>query len=117
MKAELINVPDRGLCILISDIDIQQVNDVASSVYRNSFDNSVFSDIYLIADELRNRRKIGAIKEIREQTHWGLRDAKAYIDKYIPMGINENFDYNMAADKFIKDHTIQDFILTKEMLV
>ena len=115
MKSELVNIPNRGICILISDIDIQKF--IESNVH-NLSNNSIFSAPHLIADELKYQRKIGAIKEVRNQTGWGLREAKIYIDKYLPMGnMSNGFNYDRAADRFIKDHTIQDFILSEEMFV
>jgi len=123
MKTELVNIPNKGLCILISDIDIEKFNNAAGyegpGYGQQYVNNNIFSDINIIADEIRSKRKIGAIKEVRAQTNWGLREAKDYIDKYIPMGhtINDSEFYNIAAFKFFKDHTIQDFILTEEMII
>jgi len=112
MKVEYVNIPNRGLCILISNIDIQKF------IETNRVSNdTIFSNVDIISNELRNKRKIGAIKEVRDQTGWGLREAKEYIDKYIPMGGQNLEFYTKAADRFIKDHTMEDFILTEEMFV
>ena len=120
MKAELVNIPDRGLCILISDIDIEQLNNVAGygDYAQQAVNTRIFSDVYIIADQIRDNRKIPAIKLIREQTGWGLKEAKEYIDKYMTSRNGYCTAYpDGAADRFIKDHTIQDFILTEEMII
>ena len=116
MKAELVNIPNRGICILISDIDIQKFIEANT---HNVSNNGIFSNVEIIANEIRSKRKIGAIKEVRAQTGWGLREAKDYIDKYVSgmLGNNDPEYYNKMADRFIKDHTIQDFILSEEMFV
>ncbi len=114
MKAELITVPKKGLCILISEIDVSQF-------LKDGLDmpnlNLTFSDPHTIAAFIREKQKIRAIKAIREQTGWGLKEAKHYSDKYIPMG-NEfgNPDYAEAADRFLADHLpITDFIKDEDL--
>jgi hypothetical protein len=73
-------------------------------------------DVFSIALEIGRKRKIGAIKALRNQvTGLSLRDSKDYIDKYIPMETPEGFDYQLAAQKFVGDHSPVDFIDENEM--
>lgn len=74
-----------------------------------------FTDIYAVADEIRRDRKIGAIKEVRNQLRnnrdmpMALKDAKAYVDRYMPMGYRDSSDFSceVAAAKFVSDHTTE----------
>jgi len=102
MKVDYIKV-DGEMCILIRDINPVTLNMGALNV--EHMVNEPFHDVHIIADEIRNRRKIGAIKKIREQTGWGLKESKEYMDNYIPTGTPEGFDYWIAADNFIRKHT------------
>lgn len=73
--------------------------------------------IHKIAQNIREAKKIGAIKEIRDaiRTRTGsplpLKEAKHYIDRYMPMGWNHDvtFDLEKAAARFIAEHT-NDFL-------
>ena len=109
MKSELVNVPGKGICILISDIDVNEF------IRKTPRGNGVFSDVSKITYEILMGRKISAIKEIRAQTGWGLKESKDYLDKYMPSGIHG--DYDRISDNFQRNHTIQDFILSEEMMV
>lgn len=116
MKAELIKVTGRGMCILISDLNPQALAQGALNV--EHIINGPFHDVHIIADQIANRRKIGAIKKIREQTGWGLKESKEYIDKFIPTGTPEGFDYMIAAENFIKKHCYVaegEFVSSDEM--
>jgi len=111
MKTEIINVPNKGICILISDLDLSQLSlkDIPTV-------NALFTDVQAIALELRNGRKIGAIKKVREQTGWGLKEAKEYIDKYAIVGVEPSEVTNEASSiKFIDDHRMEDFLEREEM--
>lgn len=117
MKSEIINVPNKGICILISDIDASQLSQLNIDIPTV---NILFTDVLAIANEIKEGRKIGAIKKVREQTGWGLKESKEYIDKY-------NVTYNHTSDssfnnsneeaslKFISDHTMDDFLEREEM--
>lgn len=73
-------------------------------------------EVFSIALEIENKRKIGAIKALRNQVlGLSLREAKDYIDKYIPMVASEDFDYQLAAQRFVGDHSPKDFINENEM--
>jgi len=108
MKTEIVKIPGKGVCILISDIDL-------NDLYNNTSELPIigqslfgpFSNIHVIADNIRDGRYIAAIKNIREQTGWSLREAKNYIDKF-----KSNESNLLDAEKFIKAHTIEldDFI-------
>lgn len=102
MKVDYIKV-DGEMCILIRDINPITFNMGALNV--EHIPNSPFRDPYKIANEIRLQRKIGAIKEIRTQTGWGLKESKEYIDQYMPMGTLRDLDYNIIADKFISYHS------------
>lgn len=117
MKCDIVNVPNRGICILISDIDpkdfIKGMLDNDGSILK--FSGGVFTDLYTIARYITERKKISAIKETRSQTGWGLREAKIYIEKYIPLNTYQDpiefIDYDEAARKFVSDHAPkEDFI-------
>ena len=109
------NITGRGLCIVISDVNPNDfIGVVGGNLY---YDTGVFSDIKTIADCIRNGMKIAAIKEVRSQTGWGLKEAKEYIDRYtndtgfgnitynpVPRGTDERVNIK-CADRFIKDHT------------
>ena len=104
MKSELYNHPTKGICILISEIHQSDFVGKIPSLGHG------FTDIAIIADEIRRGRKIGAIKEVRAQSGWGLKEAKYYIDNYIPMGYGHDDEFGEIADRFIKDHLPKDFI-------
>ena len=104
MKAELYKHPSKGICILISEIAQSDFLGKIASLGHG------FTDIGIIADEIRKGRKIAAIKEVRAQSGWGLKEAKYYIDNYIPMGYGHDDDFEEIADRFIKDHLPKDFI-------
>jgi hypothetical protein len=109
MKTELMHIPNKGLCIVISELDVKEIIQGLKGEVP-FFGGGVFNDVYRIADEMRNGQKIPAIKEIRTQTGWGLKEAKQFCDKYMPMGAGNNFNYHAAADRFIKDHIPEDFL-------
>jgi len=113
MKAEIVNVPNKGVCILISEIDVKEFIQGFGGGQYVSFGGGVFKDVYAIAQEIRNRRKIAAIKEIRTQTGWGLKEAKEYCDKYMPNtnGYRDSQEYyDRCADRFIMAHAPKDFL-------
>jgi hypothetical protein len=116
MKSELIKVKGRGMCILISDLNPQALAQGALNV--NHIVNGPFHDVHIIAEEIRHKRKIGAIKKVREQTGWGLRESKDYLDKFVPTGVPEGFEYDLAADHFIREHCFVaegEFVSSDEM--
>lgn len=79
-------------------------------------ENFEITNCFSVAYQIEMKRKIGAIKELRNQiTGLSLRDSKDYIDKYIPRNVPEDFDYKLAAQKFIGDHSPKDFIDENEM--
>lgn len=109
MKTELMNIPNKGLCIVISELDAGEIiRGLKGEV--PFFGGGIFNDVYVIADAIRDKKKIQAIKEVRAQTGWGLKEAKHFIDKYVPMGVRDDFGYHAAADRFISDHVPKDFI-------
>ena len=115
MKAEFYNHPIKGMCILISDFSL---NDVIKMPQLNH--GGIFSNPQRIADEISMGRKIPAIKEVREQTGWGLREAKEYIDQFFPMGLGRQWtqeDYDNFALKFIRAHMPNDFLDEGEMTI
>jgi hypothetical protein len=64
-----------------------------------------------IAFEIRCGRKIGAIKQVRHQTGWGLKEAKQYIDKYTEgYHGDDSYSCNLYADRFIEAHMPKDFL-------
>lgn len=99
------NIPGRGICIVISDINPNDfVFGEGKIVYGGKF-----SDVMAIANEIRAGRKIAAIKEVRAQTGWGLKEAKQYIDEYTGVGYGHSDEAkNIWADKFIREHSIHD---------
>jgi hypothetical protein len=116
MKTEIINVPGKGICILISDIDPKDFIHGIDKVNTLGMCSGPFTNIHAIAEQIRIGRKIGAIKEIRAQTGWGLREAKEYIDKFAP---NIGYDvsvaeaathYNNNANRFLQAHMPEEFI-------
>lgn len=109
MKSEIINVPNKGICILISDIDISNFNISGIPIV-----NVLFTDVLAIANEIKEGRKIGAIKKVREQTGWGLKESKDYVDKY-NIDYTNNIVNEEASLKFISDHTMDDFLEREEM--
>lgn len=104
MKAELLDIPGKGICILISGISLDDLSRITELSSVNEITKSPFTDAYKIADEIRKSQKIAAIKECRAQTGWDLRQAKEYIDRYMIIGIS----FQDAADKFIDDHTYKN---------
>jgi hypothetical protein len=111
MKSEIINVPNRGICILISDIDASQLSQLNIDIPTV---NVLFTDVLVIANEIKEGRKIGAIKKVREQTKWGLKESKEYIDKYT-IDYGNHVRNEEASLKFISDHTMDDFLEREEM--
>lgn len=111
MKAELVHVPNKGLCILISDITTDLINGTTSGNLSNlRIVKPLFPYPEKVAIEISGQRKIAAIKETRSQTGWGLKEAKEYIDRYMPVGYRDpdTLDFHAQADKFMADHTIRE---------
>lgn len=102
MKCEIVKVKGRGVCILISNINPSCLLSAIQS-HTEPYSTSIFKDVISISELIRTGQKIAAIKEVRTQTGWGLKEAKEYIDKYLPMGLTEirGFDYTNAAESFI----------------
>ena len=106
------NITGKGLCIVISDI---KPNEFVFGGDKPIYDGGVFEDIHTIADCIRSGMKIAAIKEVRSQTGWGLKEAKEYIDRYTNDTGFGNVVYNpnradervniLCADNFIRAHT------------
>jgi hypothetical protein len=115
MKTEFYMHPEKGLCLLISGFALNDLNRMGIS---NGYHPTV-SNPEAVAIEIRSDRKIHAIKELRAQTKWSLKEAKEYIDKYMPPGIDSVYDPHEAADKFIIDHTVvlNDFLGSNEMSI
>ena len=112
MKAELVNVPNRGICILISELDLNML-----LKYSGHSSNSTHPLIYnpaAVANEIRIGQKIAAIKELRSQTGWGLKESKEYIDKYMFPG---NYNRDTAAERFMSDHMPSNFLDIEEMTI
>ena len=118
MRTELVRVKGRGMCLLISGIPFTKDGEVDMRDIRQ-YCKHPFTDVSVIAAEIEMKRKIAAIKECRAQTGWGLKEAKEYIDKYYPMGIDYEFDYEGAADKFVRDHSVikEAFLKDDEMVI
>ena len=115
MKTEIVNIPNRGICILISDID---PNDFMLSGGVPTMNMPPFTDVNKIAHAIRTSKKIQAIKEIRSQTGWGLKEAKDYIDKYFVGNFYDESldDLGKIADQFVLDHApVLDFLDKDEM--
>jgi hypothetical protein len=120
MKVEFMHIDGKGLSIVISDFNI-------SDFGANRMTNGTvvaFSDIKAIADCIRNGHKIAAIKELRAQTGWGLKESKEYIDKWTSDYNHHSYiedrqrqQNNTLADKFIKDHQIIDFLNDNEFKI
>ena len=119
MRSELVKVKGRGVCILISDINpAYLIHSMEAYKEPQPYSNGVFTDIIIISDLIRSGKKIAAIKEVRGQTGMGLKEAKEYIDKFLPMGLNElaSFDYNHAAQSFINANMpVIDYLTEDEM--
>ena len=120
MKSEFYNHPIKGLCIIISDFSIEDLNLIMP--HTNSC--PPFSDIDKIAINIKAGKKIAAIKEIRTQTGWQLKEAKEFIDRYISSQYgslaHEYYDteyYEKAARKFISDFTQKNFIEKEEFKI
>lgn len=122
MRSEFVKVKGRGVCILISDLSIKyllrslEIEEELES--GSSYHSGVFNDVMIISELIRSGQKIPAIKEVRTQTSWGLKEAKQYIDKFLPMGLNElgAFDYNHAAQSFINANMpVIDYLTEDEM--
>jgi len=118
MRSEIVKVKGRGVCILISDINPAYLIHSMDKDEPQPYNNGVFTDIIIISDLIRSGKKIAAIKEVRTQTSMGLKEAKEYIDKFLPMGLNElaSFDYNHAAQSFINANMpVIDYLTEDEM--
>jgi hypothetical protein len=122
MKVETVNIPGKGICLLISDFERDDIARLAGgsefSTKLPSYD-LIFTDINEVVKHIRIGHKIAAIKEIRTQTGWGLKEAKDYIDKfwigYDTYNTNDPMEcrraWNLSAERFIREHTPQeDFI-------
>lgn len=120
MKTEIVNIPGKGVCILISDIDTKDFLKHGEDITKIHL-NGIYNP-RVIAEYIKDNRRISAIKELRGQTNWGLREAKEYIDKYYDMFFTNwergpgSEQLEKAANKFIQDHTPpEDFIKESEM--
>lgn len=129
MKIETVNIPGKGICLLISDFEREDISRLAGgsefSPKLPSYD-LIFTDINEIVRQIRSGQKIAAIKEIRYQTKWGLKEAKEYIDKYwIGYDTYNHNDpiecrriYDLIADNFIREHSPkEDFINENDLKV
>lgn len=117
MKTEIVNVPGKGICILISDINVNDFIHGVKNIKSLSMFGGPFTNIQVIADQIRIGRKIGAIKEVRAQTKWGLKEAKEYIDRFVPNGGNYDLSpdeqesyFNGCANRFLQAHMPNDFL-------
>lgn len=110
MKAELVNIPDKGLCILISELDMDTLFKYSGHI-TSSF-HPLISNPAAIANEIRNGQKIAAIKELRYQTGWGLKESKEYMDRYMP---TYNYNRYTATEKFMSDHMPSNFLEIEDM--
>lgn len=112
---EFLGAPEVTLNLAISNYLGHDYIDM--DFYANTRKSQVFSDLGIIADKMRAGQKIQAIKEIRQQTHMSLKDAKEYIERYMPMGFYDikNFDCDKVAGQFVGDHLPKDFLDTDEM--
>lgn len=123
MRSEFVKVKGRGVCILISDLSIKYLLrslEIEEELEKQPepYSSGVFNDVMIISELIRNGQKIPAIKEVRTQTSWGLKEAKQYIDKFLPMGLSEfaSFDYNHAAQSFINANMpVIDYLTEDEM--
>jgi ribosomal protein L7/L12 len=116
MKTEIVNVPGKGICILISDIDVNDFIQGVGAVKTLGIGNKIFTNINVIADCIRVGKKIAAIKEIRAQTGWGLKEAKEYADRFITHG-RDPIRNNQEAENFIRMHLPDDFIENDEFKI
>lgn len=121
MKTEIVNIPGKGVCILISDIEVKDFLKYGEEFTKIQYINGIY-DPHTIAENIKINRRISAIKELRKQTNWNLREAKNYIDKYYDMFFTNwergpgSEQLEKAANKFIQDHTPpEDFIKESEM--
>lgn len=117
MKTEIMKIPGKGVCIVISDIDPR---DFFNQEHITPSKNGIFTDIYSIANEIKENRKISAIKKIREQTGWTLRKSKDYIDNYLLGNVADRrvfMECHEAANQFVEDHLPKDFINKDEFEV
>ena len=105
MRTEIVNVPGRGICILISDIRISDF-DTEKIEKMNIFGGGPFSNIQVIYDEIVVGRKISAIKEVRAQTGWGLREAKQFVDSYY----DDPGGRTVGAERFRREYTRQNHL-------
>lgn len=110
MNVEFYRHPTRGLCLLISDFNRNDLHNLVGP----KITNPLIHDPASIASYIKTGEKIRAIKELRQQSGWGLKEAKEYLDNYIPHtnygNPNDNFDYSKSADIFIQDHIAEDFL-------
>lgn len=110
------NIPKKGLCIVISELDVADiVKGLKGEV--PLFGGGIFQDLYVIADCIRVGKKIQAIKEVRAQTGWGLKEAKEFMDNWYPMGLGSSdmAVLNAMADKFLRHHMPKDFLNDEDM--
>ena len=108
MQVELMNIAKKGLCIVISGLEFTENNKIDLSRFIMKTGN--FHNLAPIAECIALNKKIPAIKEVRYQTGWGLKEAKEFVDRYLPMRVNlSEVECKKAAQKFIKDHTFDDF--------
>lgn len=123
MKIEILNIANRGPCLVISDFtskDIGRImDDNQVSIAGTSFTQA---KVYEIADCIRNGKKIQAIKIVRSETGMGLKEAKEYMDTWYPTNhnfnaLNRNDDIKniSLSKKFILAHLPNDFINSNEM--
>ena len=114
MKTEFYIHPEKGLCLLISDFASNDLNRMGLS----NMTNTIIRNPNAIAIEIRNDNKIAAIKELRTQTGWSLKEAKEYMDRYMPQP-RPFFNPQEVADNFIIDHTVvlNDFLDSKDMQI
>lgn len=122
-----LGAPIADLKIEIVEDDLNRItylNLTAGIVKGSGKHTGKFTDIQAIANEILANRKIGAIKEIRNQLTddigrpLSLIDSKAYIERYMPMGYQDDpdFDCQKVAAKFIADHSIE-FLHQSDFLV
>lgn len=126
MKAELMRLENKGICIVISDLEISALLTAVEDI-PVAKKSSPFSNPNKIAELIVEGKKIHAIKEIRYQTGWGLKDAKSYIDRYLGTNYYETARMSederkirdkKAANSFLRDHlSIKNFIETDEFSV
>jgi hypothetical protein len=93
------------------------IEDLKGSTHGFFTRGTLIKDVHAISREIRNGRKIPAIKELRAQTGWDLRTAKNYIDEYMPNFRNSEETNNMLANRFIEEHTHTNLIEDDEFKV